>query len=315
MKKCCCISCLVTILLIIALIAVVLFVITPDLIGIADTPIEFLGKKSFRDLGLEKLTVFQLIQEISKLLSPVNDANFVKYTPEDLQNAKTSLNLPQKEDGTVDYSDVFDKGLNQGTEPVSLTGNQTAAILNDLLKNYDKSSSGSASGSESGAQSGGQSGSANSSLDGISDSLTLSEISVSTNSSNENVMKMTFGVKVDDMLASTGGSLPEGMRNLLPGDTVYITQEYVIEEDEEGNLKLKEGQEYSDMLLNGNQSQVINALVGSLGSGEEDGNMLEEMQTKMGESVVHLLNQLGADSLTPGDATSESGYFTFVPKA
>ena len=331
--KCCCISGCIAILLVIILVCVALFVLTPETLGIADAPI--MGEQSLRDLGLENMTLFEVIKELINLMSPPNEEEFTGHTEENLTDAQTKLSLPTDDEGEVDYSTVLENGLNNTTEDVQLSDKETAAVLNDIIKKSGSlfrkpsnqgsgsSNSGSGSGSEPSGTlpSGSVSGSEDDSnsdestedmFEAISENISLSDLEIAQNSDGDSTMKITIGVAIKELINEMGGgedALPPEVANLIHDGKTFITQEFVVD-SEDGQLKLKEGQEFSDMLINGQKSTVIMSILSSAAP-EGEGDMLTELQTSMGDAIMGLFNQLGADSIIHGE--DGTGYINFKP--
>ncbi len=91
--KICCITSLIVILLIVAVIAVSLFVITPNMINIGDTKIEQLNNKSLNELGFGDLTLFKIIKELVSMKN-VKESDIVKNgydSTEESSNTETNF--------------------------------------------------------------------------------------------------------------------------------------------------------------------------------------------------------------------------------
>ncbi len=315
--KCCCISCCVAVLLVIVLVCVALFVITPEMLGIADDPI--FGEKSFRELGLENKTLFEVIKEIMNIMSPPNEADFTGYTEQNLIDAHSKLNVPKDEDGNIDYSSALEKGINNTDEDVQLTDKETAALMNDIIKNSSnifRPSGSDQSGTEpsgtlpEGETNDGQS--EDSMLESISENLTISDMTVGKNANGESTVTLTMGIDIKELMGGSGeeSELPPELDGLIHDGLTFITQEYVVE-SVDGVLVVKENQTYSKMLINGKESEVIMALLSGMSEGESETDMVEQLQKQIGDTFIGMLAQMGADDVMY-DADGY-GYVNFKP--
>ena len=314
--KCCCISCCVAVLLIIVLVCVALFVVTPEMLGIADDPI--LGEKSFRDLGLENKTLFEVIKEIMNIMSPPNEADFTGHTEQNLIDAHSKLNVPKDEAGNIDYSSAIENGINNTAEPVQLTDKETAALMNDIIKNSANifnSSDSDPSGTDpsgtipEGEESGSQS--EEDMLESIGENLTISDMTVGKNANGESTITLTMGVDIKELMGGGEDSeLPPELDGLIHDGLTFITQEYVVE-SVDGELVVKEDQEYSNMLINGKESDVIMALLSGMAENESETDMVEQLQTQIGDAFVGMLAQMGADDVVYDE--DGNGYVNFKP--
>ena len=107
--KICCITSLIVILLIVAVIAVSLFVITPNMINIGDTKIEQLNNKSLNELGFGDLTLFKIIKELVSMKN-VKESDVVKNgydSTEESSNTETNFaNVDGYDKDTFDYTSL-----------------------------------------------------------------------------------------------------------------------------------------------------------------------------------------------------------------
>ena len=105
-KKGCLISCLVVVALVITLICVVLFVITPNMLGLGDT--EILNGQTLNDLGLGDMTVYKIITTIRDLTTPGDEHSILGgdvHTEKDLKFVAELYEMPD----WFGYQDPDDK--------------------------------------------------------------------------------------------------------------------------------------------------------------------------------------------------------------
>ena len=70
MKKCCCLTTIIVFVLIVAILCVALFVLTPNMIGLGDMVIS--GEKTLNDLGLGDVTSFEVLKTLIALTTPAD---------------------------------------------------------------------------------------------------------------------------------------------------------------------------------------------------------------------------------------------------
>ncbi len=302
--KCCCVTFLIALLLVIVLVCVALFVLTPDMLGIADQPI--MGEQTLRDLGFENLTLFQVIQEVLAITTEPNDEDFITHTEDDLNEATTKLNLPTKSDGSVDYSNVLENGnLNNSSTSKRLTAKETAAVLDGLIKySIAESSSGSSDSNE---------------MAMLGNSITLADVAVGKNADGDKTIKITIGIKLREIIEASGGEgdVPPELMDMIHEGNTFITQEFAID-DSTDEIKLIENQEFAPLLINGKESSVIMALISGAGGSSSSGSEMTDsemnaIQAELGTGIINMLNLLGTEELEYDSASA--GFFHFAPAA
>lgn len=302
--KCCCISCLITILIVVALICVALFVLTPEMIGIADDPI-FDGQ-SLRDLGLHNLTLFNIIEQLTSLMASVDEADFIKHTEDDLNSAKNKLSLSANDNGEIDYNSIWENGLNNGSDTVKLTGVEAAAIIDDAIKHMgefvqdDSASSGS-----------------DYSIDEISKYLSFSDLEITKGEKEGDAnVKITIGIDIKSLITEMGGedAIPAEFETYFPDGKTFITQEVVTNNHSDGGLILGETNDLADMLINGKSNQLIQSLLGAVtDSSDVNSEDVTNIQNELGNAVIEMFNSLGVHSIEFDE--NDVGYLNFAPKA
>lgn len=294
--KCCCISCIVTIVLIIALICVALFVITPEMIGIADEPI--MDGQSLRDLGLEKMTLFQIIQELTNLTTPPNEADFVKHSEEDFNSASTKLDLPKDQDGNVDYESILENGLNNTDSVVQLTETEMAAIIDNVIK----------SATSDAAEEGGED---------FSKYVSFSNIELSKGENEGDInAKVTMGIDLGAIIAESGASdeIPAEISSMIPQGKIFLTQEIVVNNHNEGGIVLAETEDLADLLINGKESTLIASLMQTVTDSSDVNNEdVNNIQHQLASAVIDLFDSLGVHSIEFDD--NNVGYLNIKPIA
>lgn len=120
--KGCCLTILIIVLLVAVLIGVSVAVVlnmTPDRLGIADIPLDFLGGKTLRDYGLADVKLKEAFKLFKEMMDPDEDKIVLNRFDESVDKPAAQGNVANssivKEDGSYDYSSavsekvVYDK--------------------------------------------------------------------------------------------------------------------------------------------------------------------------------------------------------------
>ena len=111
--KGCCLSTIITILLIVVFIGVAVAVVlnmTPDKLGIADIAFDFLGGKTLRDYGLADVKIKEAFKLLKEIMNPDEDAIVTNRYDESSDGASARDNTANssvvKQDGSYDYASI-----------------------------------------------------------------------------------------------------------------------------------------------------------------------------------------------------------------
>ena len=294
-KKGCLISCLVVVALVITLICVVLFVITPNMLGLGDT--EILNGQTLNDLGLGDMTVYKIITTIRDLTTPGDEHSILGgdvHTEKDLKSAAGLLGLEIGSDGTVNYDAILegDGKLNQTDQDITLNNKEFASIVNEIVQNGGKTTV------EPDEEQ------KNPILPELSTEITdevrisgLQPVEVKQDVSK---IKVTIGVDPNKILEKTGGEMPEELNGVISEGMSFITKEVALKKTETGYEVCLET-ETEDLQINGKEIEVVNNLLHSFIVEDEHGNEStahDELHDIIHDAVVNLVNTLGVTDIT-----------------
>ena len=283
MKKCCCLTTIIVFVLIIALLCVGLFVLTPNMIGLGDTVIS--DGKTLNDLGLGDVTIFEVLKTLSQL-STQKDPNEVlgddAYNDDDLQSASNSLGIEKDEGGNIDYSEILSgTSINKSGVTVTLSDKEFAAIANDILDYLVENPSDSAGGEQ---------------MSDLFKNVNIYQLSPEvTNSSTGDVnLTATVGVSVKDLL---GDSAQEGPLNQvlqsLP-DELIITMTVPMDNTSDGYV-FDDDEALQNVKINGQEIELVNDIINNieLGEGENKQTITDILHGSIGDGISALLNEWG----------------------
>lgn len=111
--KGCCLTILIIVLLVVVLIGVSVAVVlnmTPERLGIADMPLDFLGGKTLRDYGLADVKLKEAVKLFKEMMNPDEDKIVLNRFDESVDKPAAQSNAANssilKEDGSYDFSSV-----------------------------------------------------------------------------------------------------------------------------------------------------------------------------------------------------------------
>ena len=283
MKKCCCLTTIIVFVLIIAILCVGLFVLTPNMIGLGDTVIS--DGKTLNDLGLGDVTIFEVLKTLSQL-STQKDPNEVlgddAYNDDDLQSASNSLGIEKDEGGNIDYSEILSgTSINKSGVTVTLSDKEFAAIANDILDYLVENPSESTGGEQ---------------MSDLFKNVNIYQLSPEvTNSSTGDVnLTATVGVSVKDLL---GDSAQEGPLNQviqsLP-DELIITMTVPMDNTSDGYV-FDDDEVLQNVKINGQEIELVNDIINNieLGEGENKQTITDMLHGSIGDGISALLNEWG----------------------
>lgn len=285
MKKCCCLTTIIIFVLIIAILCVALFVLTPNMIGLGDIAIS--GDKTLNDLGLGDVTIFEVLKTLSALTTPADPEQILgedAYNDSDLNSASSSLGMTKDSEGNIDYSSILEGvSINQTGVTVTLTDKEFAAVANDILDYVVESSSGGDDGNEA---------------MGILENLNIYQLSPQIKSgSNKVELTTTVGLSVKDLLNSSGeGASDNPLSQVLSSlpDEMLLTLTLPLENTEDGYV-FSETDDIKNIKINGQEMDIVNDLVNGfeIGEGEEKQTINEMLHGAIGGQISTFMNQWG----------------------
>ena len=286
MKKFCCITCLVVFILIIVLICVTLFVLTPNMIGLGDTVIS--DGKTLNDLGLGDVTVYEALCAISTLTSQ-KDAQQVlgddAYTENDLDSAVNGLGIEKGSDGEIDYSNILSgTTINQTGVTVTLTDKEFAAVADDIVDYLGENLSGEGS---------------NDQMADILKNVNIYQLSPKVSNVDGSVeITTTVGINVKELMGDNANSSNDNplsqVINSLP-DELIVTMTLPISHDATDGYVINETDDIKNIKVNGQEIDIVNDIINNLelGTGEDAQTVSDMLHGAMGEQITGFLNSWG----------------------
>lgn len=138
--KGCCLSVIIVVLLIAALIGVSVAVVlnmTPDKLGIADMPLEFLNGKTLRDYGLADVKIKEAFKLLKGIMNPDEDAIVTNRYNESVDKPAAQENAANsnivKENGGYDYSSIVSDKVVYDKEYLKTYNDTTIAYIFDSM--------------------------------------------------------------------------------------------------------------------------------------------------------------------------------------
>lgn len=284
MKKCCCLTTIIVFVLIIAILCVALFVLTPNMLGLGDTVIS--GDKTLNDLGLGDVTLYGVLKTLSALTTEADPDQILgedAYDDADLDSAAGSLGMTKDDDGNIDYSSVLDgASINQTGATVTLTDEEFAAIANDILDYVVESSSGSDDGGDA--------------VD-VLKNVNIYQLSPKITSDSDKVeLTTTVGVSVQDLLGASGEGADETLTQVLSSlpDEIILTMTIPLENTTDGYV-FAETDDVKNIKINGQEMEIVNDLVNGLelGEGEDKQTISDMLHGTIGGQISDFMNQWG----------------------
>ena len=283
MKKCCCLTTIIVFVLIIAILCVLLFVLTPNMIGLGDTVIT--DGKTLNDLGLGDVTIYRALKALSALTvqkSPDDILGENAYSDTDLDSASDNLGMPKDQDGNIDYSDVLSgTSINKTGVTVTLSDKEFAAIANDILDYIVENPSESTGGQE---------------MSDLFKNVNIYQLSpeVSNDSTGDVDLTATVGVSVKDLLGGEGGN--DALNQVLQSmpDELIITMTVPLDNTNDGYVFDDEAT-LENVKINGQEIELVNEIINNLelGEGEEKQTINDMLHGTIGDSISALLNEWG----------------------
>lgn len=285
MKKCCCLTIIIVFVLIVAILCVALFVLTPNMIGMGDIVIS--DDKTLNDLGLGDVTIYEVLKTLITLTTPADPEQVLgedAYDGTDLDSASNSLGMTKDEDGKIDYSFILDgTTINQTGVTVNLTDKEFAAVANDILDYIIENSS------ENGEGEG---------VSSLLESVNIYQLSPKTTSDNSKVeLTTTVGLSVKDLMgAGDESSSDDSLKQVLSSlpDEMILTMTIPLENTEDGYV-FAENDEIKNIKINGQEMDIVNDLVNNfeIGEGDEKQTISDMLHGAIGGQLSTFMNQWG----------------------
>lgn len=285
MKKCCCLTTIIVFVLIVAILCVALFVLTPNMIGMGDMAI--FDDKTLNDLGLGDVTIYEVLKTLITLTTPADPEQVLgedAYDGTDLDSASNSLGMTKDENGKIDYSFILDgTTINQTGVTVNLTDKEFAAVANDILDYIIENSS------ESGEDEG---------VSSLLESVNIYQLSPKTTSDNNKVeLTTTVGLSVKDLMGAGGeSSSDDSLKQVLSSlpDEMILTMTIPLEDTEDGYV-FAENDEIKNIKINGQEMDIVNDLVNNfeIGEGDEKQTISDMLHGAIGGQLSTFMNQWG----------------------
>lgn len=283
MKKCCCLTTIIVFVLIVAILCVALFVLTPNMIGLGDMVIS--GEKTLNDLGLGDVTIFEVLKTLIALTTPADPEQILgedAYDDADLDSASNSLGMTKGSDGKVDYSAVLEgSSINQTGVTVTLTDKEFAAVANDILDYIVESSADSPEEGEA---------------LGILENVNIYQLSPKTTSGNKVELTTTVGLSVQDLISASGEGADDTLTQVLSSlpDELILTMTVPLENTADGYV-FAESDDIKNIKINGQEMDIVNDLVNGLelGEGEDKQTISEMLHGAIGGQISNFMNQWG----------------------
>lgn len=294
-KKGCCIASIITFVVIIALLCVFLFVLTPNMFGLGETVV-FNGQ-TINDLGLGDATVYNIIATIMSLTTPGDEHAILGdnvHTEKDLKSAANSLGLEIGSDGSVNYDAIIKEGasLNQTDQDVELNNKEFASVLNGIVQSSGKVDS------EEEVEK------PNPFIPEIpkqiAEEIKISGFQPVEIQNNVTKIEVTIGVDTKEILEKTGAELPQELEGVISDGMSFITKEVALKKTEDGFEVCLET-ETENLKINGNEIEIVNNLLHNLTVEDEHGNEStahDELHDIIHDVVENLVNKLGVTDIT-----------------
>ncbi len=280
MKKCCCLTTIIVFVLIIALLCVGLFVLTPNMIGLGDTVV--MDGKTLNDLGLGDVTIFEVLKTLSVLTKESTPSEVLgdgAYSSNDLNSASNNLGIQKDGDGKVDYVDIINNGsINQTNATVTLTDKEFAALADDIVDSLGENPT-----QDMDEQ-----------LTNLLKNVDIYQLSPETVGNNGDVqLTTTVGISIKEILGDTLQSNDNPISqvvNSLP-DTIIVTMTLPLNNTSDG-YSFDDNIDAQNVKINGQELPIVNELINNLQL--SDGQTINDMlHGTLGDQISSFLNDWG----------------------
>lgn len=280
MKKCCCLTTIIVFVLIIALLCVGLFVLTPNMIGLGDTVV--MDGKTIKDLGLGDVTIFEVLKTLSVLTKQSTPSEVLgegAYSSNDLNSASNNLGIQKDGDGNVDYVDIINNGsINQTNATVTLTDKEFAALADDIVECLGENPT-----QDMDEQ-----------LTNLLKNVDIYQLSPEIVGNDGDVqLTTTVGISIKEILGDTLPSNDNAITqvvNSLP-DTIIVTMTLPLNNTSDG-YSFDDNIDPQNVKINGQELPLVNEVINNLQLA--DGQTINDMlHGTLGDQISNFLNDWG----------------------